>query len=269
MNTSLDDHVEFDELAAGWALYSLEPEDEAHFAEHFPTCRRCRASVAQSTNVLTDLADALPDDAPPTTQLRNRIRSAITYDSQHPSLRPAMSPTVRASTPALAANVPTSRRRWKVAAAVAALIAFTAGVGGWNVVVHADRSRQASLAQRYAIAIRDVTRPGAAKAELTAAGGTPVATVVLHDDTVSVVTMHLPQNEPRTSTYVLWGINPGRERPRAIGGFDVTQPGINDRPVRLTGTKKPYVAYAVSRESVRHTPDRPSAILARGHTRRG
>ena len=266
MNTSLDEHVEFDELAAGWALYSLEPEDEAHFAAHLPACRRCRASVAQSTSVLADLADALPDDRPPTPQLRDRIRCAITYDLQPPSLRPAMPSPVRASTLALAPNVPTSRRRWKVMAAVAALIAFTAGVGGWNVVVHADRSREAGLAQRYAIAIRDVTRPGAAKAELTAPGGTPVATVVLHDDTVSVVTMHIAQNEPRTSTYVLWGIDPGRGRPRAIGGFDVTQPGINDRPVHLIGPRKQYVAYAVSRESARHTPDRPSAIIARGQT---
>ena len=35
------DHEVFDELAVGWALHALEPEDEAVFAQHLPGCERC------------------------------------------------------------------------------------------------------------------------------------------------------------------------------------------------------------------------------------
>jgi hypothetical protein len=35
------DHQRYDELAVGWALHALEPEDEAAFARHLSGCARC------------------------------------------------------------------------------------------------------------------------------------------------------------------------------------------------------------------------------------
>src|SRR3712207_7218554 len=42
-----EDHREFDELAVGWALHALEPEDETVFSAHLATCARCADTVAE------------------------------------------------------------------------------------------------------------------------------------------------------------------------------------------------------------------------------
>ena len=47
-----DDHREFDELAVGWALHALEPEDEDAFAVHLPGCARCAETVAEATELM-------------------------------------------------------------------------------------------------------------------------------------------------------------------------------------------------------------------------
>ena len=36
------------ELAVGWALHALEPEEEARVAAHLPQCPECRERVAQT-----------------------------------------------------------------------------------------------------------------------------------------------------------------------------------------------------------------------------
>jgi anti-sigma factor RsiW len=58
------DHEVFDELAVGWALHALEPEDEAIFARHLPGCARCAETVAETTEVMAGMASDLPPAAP-------------------------------------------------------------------------------------------------------------------------------------------------------------------------------------------------------------
>lgn len=249
MNACLDDHTEFDELAVGWALYSLEPEDEAHFANHLPACRRCRASVARSTAVLVDLAGAIPDEDGPPSQLRDRIRIAA---------RPAL--------PEQAA--PPRRHRRKLLAAIAATIAVGTGLGGWNISLQADRSQQAGLAQRYAHAVHDITDPGSRRADLTTLAGTPVATIVDRDNTITVVNLRMPQNDTRNTIYVLWGVHSGSGGPTPVGTFDITHRGINDSPLHATTVDRHFPGYAVSREHGRLTPTHPSTLIARGAVNR-
>ena len=54
------DHVLFDELAVGWALHALEPEDEAIFAVHLEGCARCTRTVAETSEVMAAMAADLP-----------------------------------------------------------------------------------------------------------------------------------------------------------------------------------------------------------------
>ena len=69
------DHAALDELAVGWALHALEPEDEALFAVHLPGCSRCAATVAETTEVMGAMARDLPA-AEPSEGLRSRLRAA-------------------------------------------------------------------------------------------------------------------------------------------------------------------------------------------------
>ena len=127
------DHDAFDELAVGWALHALEPEDEAVFARHLPGCARCAETVAETTAVMAAMATDLPQAAP-SEGLRSRLQAAVAGTEQvHRAAAP----------PAQAATVPVPRpsRRALAVALVAAAVATIAGLGIWNVVLGADRRR--------------------------------------------------------------------------------------------------------------------------------
>lgn len=268
MNAPRDEHAEFDELAVGWALHALEPDDETSFVVHLRGCSRCAATVQTTTGALTELAGALPEDEP-RPELRDRIMGAVAREPQEPQHRPAATPPAPTPTPPTTpsttprgASTP-SWRRGPVLAAAAAVLAVIVGLGVWNVVLQGDRDHQASLAQLYSRAVHDVTRPGVPRAELTTAAGTPMATVISGDRKLTMVTVRMPENDTRTSVYVLWGV-PKHGPPTAIGTFDVTRDGINDTVVRSTHAGARFPAYAVSHEPGRQAPTRPSAVLASG-----
>ncbi len=74
-------HEIFDELAVGWALHALEPEDEAVFAVHLPGCARCAETVAETTELMGDMAADLPSEEP-SQELRHRLRAAVADTEQ-------------------------------------------------------------------------------------------------------------------------------------------------------------------------------------------
>jgi anti-sigma-K factor RskA len=92
------DHEVFDELAVGWALHALEPEDEATFARHLPDCARCARTVAETHDVMAAMAQDLPP-AEPSEELRDRLRAAVEETEQlsrpAPPERPAARPAER------------------------------------------------------------------------------------------------------------------------------------------------------------------------------
>ena len=93
------DHEGFDELAVGWALHALEPEDETLFARHLPDCARCARTVAETEEVMAALATDLPP-AEPSEQLRSRLRAAVERTEQvHRPPSPAALPDTAAPPP--------------------------------------------------------------------------------------------------------------------------------------------------------------------------
>ena len=66
-----DAHDPFDELAVGWALHALEPDDEAVFVAHLPGCERCATTVAETSEAMAAMATDLPQ-AEPSAALRDR-----------------------------------------------------------------------------------------------------------------------------------------------------------------------------------------------------
>lgn len=85
MSEPLDtQHGEWDALAVGWALSALDPHDEARFAVHLPTCPRCTETVREALRTVSDLAYAVPDDAPPA-GLKQRIMLAAAAEPRQAS----------------------------------------------------------------------------------------------------------------------------------------------------------------------------------------
>ena len=280
------EHEAFDELAVGWALHALEPEDEELFAAHLPTCPRCRQTVGETADVMGALAGDLPPVAPPE-RLRERLRAAVEEteqlsrpareDERTPPVPPSVpdrpAPVYRFEPPATGAHrapfpvrAVDPRSSWRrvlpnalVAAAVAAILAL----GTWNVVLSSAREEARAAAAEQAQLVDALLTPGRATIAPLTADGATLATVVAREGQVQVVTQGLRPNDVRDQTYVVWGLSGGTPAP--LGAFDVTSP----QPALWTVGSAPsgldaYTGYAVSLEPGRSAPPEPSDIVASG-----
>ena len=279
------EHETFDELAVGWALHALEPEDEELFAAHLPTCTRCRQTVAETAEVMGALAGDLPQADPPQ-RLRDRLRAAVEETEQLPrpagdgerTARPAP-PAPEVPAPGRRSEAPLSgahraplplgpvdpRPGWRrvlpnalVAAAVAAILAL----GTWNVVLSSAREEAQATAAEQAQLVDALLTPGQATIAPLSAAGTTVATVVARDDQVQVVTQGLAPNDVQDQTYVVWGTGAGSATP--LGTFDVTSPQPALWTVGSGSGLDGYTGYAVSLEPGRQAPTEPTVIVASG-----
>jgi hypothetical protein len=261
-------HARFDELAVGWALHALEPEDESVFLEHVAGCDRCATTVAETREVMAAMATDLPQPEP-SEALRSRIRAAVEETEQLPGPEPeVVAPPVRAR----AAVVPERPRavpprpRWRRAlptALAAAAVAAIVGLGLWNVVLTSDREQlQATVAEQSAM-VDGLLAPGQAMIAPLEADGRSVATVVARADEVEVITHGLSMNDTDSTTYVLWGM--GGETAQPLGTFDVTSTHMDMKTVGsgVTGFDQ-YAAYGISLEPGRKAPSLPTEVVATG-----
>ncbi len=293
-----DAHEPFDELAVGWALHALEPEDEALFAIHLPGCPRCARTVAETTEVMGALAADLPP-AEPSEGLRERLRAAVEETDQVPLPAPEQQqqqqavpgprPVPRPAPPARTGGAsstggagsatgfpgyvpparpePDTRSPWRRVlpnALVAAAVAAVLGLGTWNVVLSDARDDAVATASEQARVVQSLLEPGTATiAPLAAEDGGQVATVVARDSHVQVVTQGLPVNDAESQTYVVWGMT--AEDPVPLGTFDVVRSRIDVRTVGSASTGlDDYGAYAISIEPGREAPSSPTEVVASG-----
>jgi hypothetical protein len=270
-----DDHREFDELAVGWALHALEPEDEALFVVHLPGCARCAETVAETTELMAAMAVDLPS-AEPSEELRHRLRSAVAGTEQ------VRSPAGPAPVDVAAGPEPEGRagratvdpiggrpngtawRRALPGALVAAAFAAIVALGLWTVFLSSERDEAMATAAEQAAIMDVLLQPGrAAIAEVAEPDGRTVATVIAHDDEMHVVADGLSVNDTSSSIYVVWGMRDGSPDP--IGTFDV----VDDRmDLRVVGSDETglddYPAYAISIEPGRQAPSLPTEVVAAG-----
>jgi hypothetical protein len=268
--TPSDEHRVFDELAVGWALHALEPEDETLFAMHLPGCRRCAQTVAETSEVMAAMAADLPRPEP-SDQLRERLHAAVAETEQAPPApddgaaepdRPAATGFPGYRSVGLAPESRPLRRRAALMALAAAAVAVIVGLGVWNVFLAESRSDlQAALAQQDRIVDMLLTPGNAKVAALSAPDGRAVATVVARSDRIDVVTHGLEVNDPDTETYVVWGIN--GDSPEAIDTLDVTRSQMTLQTVGSGSTGlDEYDQYAISLEPGRQAPSAPTDIVA-------
>jgi hypothetical protein len=287
-------HADLADLAVGWVLHVLDPEQEAEFLAHLELegCEECARLVADTSATFEALALAVPQEEPPA-DLRYRLlaaaeaeRPAVDDEPAHgdvpftgsPRSRggvdipPSPSPSSSSAGERATTVVPLQSRRrlGRVLTAVAAAVAVVV-IGGLvvaNQSLRAERDGQAATAQQYdriVDVMRDAGAPGAVSAPLADPGGALVGLVVDRGAGPEVLATRLGVNGP-DETYVLWAL--AGPAPRALGTFDVPDAGASVRSVPSSPVAGPVAGYAVSLEPGHAAPAAPTRIVASGQVGR-
>ncbi|MGI8615061.1 MAG: anti-sigma factor domain-containing protein [Nocardioidaceae bacterium] len=274
-------HEEFDELAVGWALGALEPDDESRFSRHAEDCQRCQQTVDDAQEVTAALAVTLPPEQP-SPALRARLVAAVSAEPRAAEPEPPQHPRRhqpedgRALGPQARDGHPVTRqrqsRRWSPrpslglrGLALAAALALIAGLGVWNVVLRSEQAQSASTVAAQAAVLDALNDSGIYHvAPLQDHEGAPVGMVVVHDGAAQVMADGLAPNDTSDMTFVLWGLGASGS-PEALGTFDVLTPELDVRNVSSTVTGlDQYDGYAISLESGRQAPSSPTETVATG-----
>ncbi|MFS8095670.1 anti-sigma factor [Lentzea alba] len=255
MNGELCPH---EELAVGWAMHSLEPDEEAVVRDHLPTCPTCQRTVRATQEVLAGIGGAVRQEQPPP-----RLRARLMQEIEH---IPQDVPTPH--TPRHAAPTPLrpqhGRRTGRVLLAAAAALAVLAGGGYLGTRVNqlsgevtAAEARTDELSKALSLA----ADPSTNRAVLRSGSGDDVAIVLSNPNSGAVMPMNLKPNDSG-HVYVVWGASTKAPVPLAM--FDV-RPGSTD-PLLLAWPSDAHnhKTFAVSLEPGRQLPPKPSEVLASG-----
>jgi hypothetical protein len=228
-------HAEYEQLAAGYVLGALEPDDEHLFRRHLDGCVICEASVRDLEEVAGALAYAAPPVEPPAT-LRASIRRQV-GETARPRRRPVPQPRWSS----------TLVTRVAVAAGIVALFAL----GFWNMSL---RNQNHVYQQRIA-AFEQATRLlGDSSVQLVRLEGAPTARgarlVVLasspQDRGVLVVENLSPP--PAGKVYQLWGIPKGAGLDQAMPATVFRSAAGDVRAVAFQLPIQPNMAFGVTEE---------------------
>ena len=198
-------HSEFEELAAGYVLGALEPDDEHDFQRHLGGCETCEATVRELEAVAGELAYAAPPVDPPDT-LWAGIRREIEPQAARPT--PGAAPRRRARPRGLLAGL-----------AAAAAIVLVAALSVWNLNL---RDENAAIRGRLAALERATQLANDPNASLVTMDEIPgpegaQATVIAssRQDRGVLLIESLPPLQ-RNRVYELWGIPAGERAQKAL-----------------------------------------------------
>ncbi|GAA3862670.1 hypothetical protein GCM10022243_31480 [Saccharothrix violaceirubra] len=241
-----------EELAVGWAMHTLEPDEEAFFSAHLSGCALCARTVRSTQEVTAVIGGSVPQYDPPP-RLRGRLMEAIGHTpQQHVVAAPVPEVVV-----ALRPRQPKTRRNVLVAAAAVVLVAAVGIVG----VRFGQMSDQLADQDRLRSALEVAVAPGTDRAVLRAESGEPIAVLLSGDREAAVMPMDLKSNDVATQTYVVWGTS--APIPVPLATFDVG----STRDVRLL-TWSPdahkHRGFAISLEPGRAAPSAPTDVVAKG-----
>jgi anti-sigma-K factor RskA len=195
-------HSEYEELAAGYVLGSLEPDDEHAFTRHLGGCAICEANVRELEAVVGELAYAVPPVDPPDT-LWAGIRRQIRPEAARRGAIPTVAPGAR---------VGGRRLRLLPGLAAAAAIVLVVALSLWNLslrdqnAVYRDRvaalERATQLANDPNASLITLDNPAGSAAQATVIASSP-------QDRGVLLVEDLPPLQ-RGRVYELWGIPAGK-----------------------------------------------------------
>ena len=231
-------HSELEELAAGYVLGALEPDDEHAFQRHLEGCPTCQATVGELESVVGELAYSAPPADPPDTVWAG-IRRQIKPEARRgavPGPVPTAAPGDRraAPQPVPGGQAPAGRGpRLLPGLAAAAAILLVVVLSLWNLNLRDEnavyRDRLAALERATQLA----NDPTANLVALNGAPGTPPgaqATVIAstREDRGVLLVENLPPLA-RGRVYELWGV--------PEGDFARAEKAVVFVPLRRTGTQ--------------------------------
>lgn len=255
MNGELCPH---EELAVGWAMHSLEPDEEAVVRDHLPTCPACQRTVRSTQEVMAGIGGAVRQEQPPP-----RLRAKLMEQIEHiPQEVPAPHrPRHAAPTPLRPQH---RRRTGRVLLAAAAAAAVLAGGGYLGVRVNqlsgeitAAQTRTEQLNKALSLAADPATN----RAVLRTGSGVEVAIVLSNPTSGAVMPLNLNPNDA-DHVYVVWGASTKLPVPLAM--FDVRAGSTGPQLLTWSADAHKHTTFAVSLEPGRQLPAQPSQVLAGG-----
>jgi anti-sigma-K factor RskA len=184
-------HSEYEQLAAGYVLGALEPDDEHLFQRHLGGCPECEANVRDLEEVAGTLAYAAPPVDPPKTLWA--------------SIQREIRPEQRRVQPQ-----PVRRRRWAsplvARLAAAAAIVVVAALSLWNLNLRDQNAAYRAQVAALERATRLLNEPNLSRATMEGTPGAQ-ATVLASSpqDRGVLIVENLPPPQ-RGKVYELWGI---------------------------------------------------------------
>jgi anti-sigma-K factor RskA len=248
-------HSEYEELAAGYVLGALEPDDEDAFQRHLDGCPTCAANVRELEAVAGELAYAVPPVDPPDTLWAGIRREIRPEAARRPAIPEPAAPRARARAPGR------SRRLLQGLGAAAAVLLVVA-LSLWNLDLRDEnaiyRDRVAALERATQLA----NDPGAALVTLGGAPDRPgeaQATVIAssRQDRGVLLVENLPPLA-RDRVYELWGA-PGGDFSRAEKALvfqPLRRPGVQTLPFEVP--IQPRTAFAITVEPGPDGSDKPT-----------
>jgi anti-sigma-K factor RskA len=248
-------HSELEELAAGYVLGALEPDDEHAFQRHLEGCLTCQETVRELEAVVGELAYSAPSADPPDTVWAG-IRRQIKPEARRgavpgPAPTAAPAPGDRGTAPL---TVPAGRGlRLLPGLAAAAAILLIVVLSLWNLNLRDKnavyRDRVATLERATQLA----NDPTANLVALNEAPGAPPgaqATVIAstRQDQGVLLVENLPPLQ-RGRVYELWGV--------PEGDFARAEKAVVFVPLRRTGTQAHLFEVPVQTGTVFAITDEP------------
>ncbi|HJP89383.1 MAG TPA: anti-sigma factor [Candidatus Limnocylindrales bacterium] len=224
------------ELAAGFVLGALEPDEALAVRAHLAACPDPHPEMAELGSVVPALFESVEPVAPPPA-LKARILSAAAAERERPpaahveratdtprdSERASERDTQRDSLPGGWASL-LRRPVWAGVAMAAVIAAVAIGVGYLGLRQQVDDL----TAYRNAVAavLADASKPGAQLAVLSAGDGStgPGGFAAVASDGAVTLVMHDLAPTTGSQVYVAWVIE-GQNAPVPIGGFEVGADG--------------------------------------------
>ena len=238
-------HASYDELAVGYALSALEPDDEQQFLDHLRTCAACARALAEHSETLAHLAYAAEAEAPPPSLLEG-IRAGIAESGRAGAFPAPLSLDAHRERRSMGTRVMTATLGAAAAVALVLSLVFVRGL-------MTDRDNQQDVNGRLAAAVKHLVVPGARLIDLKGDGGH--GTLILSGKDVSLVMAGMPRNDASSSVYVLWEQTTFGDV-SAVGVFDVKADDIAVVNLQLRQAPDSVRAFMVTKEKGRTAPPR-------------
>lgn len=262
-----DERCEYEHLAAGAALYALEPEEDAEFSAHVPNCARCQEVLRSSREAASSLGTGVPQEEPPP-ELRERILAEAARTPQvHGGRlaeqdRPSRTGELERSAEPRRVDARRYRTRVLVAAAAVVAIAVTGVLGARVIQLSNEQQQTVAQSEQMSRALNALTDQGASMTVLRTSQGERMATLVSGQHEAAVLPGHLHPTDP-DHIYVLWGMS--GETPVAVSTFSLRS-GTPRTPQMLSwsAAAAKHKSYAVSLERGHSAPAAPTNVVAGG-----